>query len=87
MKIILNGNEREVTAAVSLAQLVEQLGMNVNRVAAELNRQIVSRELWSETILRDGDRLELVHFVGGGSREHNEQPAPSVAIQQSQVTL
>lgn len=68
MKIILNGNERELPAALSLAQLVEQLGMNVNRVAAELNRKIISRELWPQTMLREGDRLELVHFVGGGSQ-------------------
>lgn len=66
MKIILNGNERELPAALSLTQLVEQLGMKANRVAAELNREIVSRELWPSTILHEGDRLELVHFVGGG---------------------
>lgn len=67
MKIILNGKERELPAALTLAALVEQLGMNVNRVAAELNRDIVSRELWPSTVLREGDRLELVHFVGGGA--------------------
>ena len=67
MKLILNGAEREFTQALSLADLVEQLGMTASRVAAELNREIVSREQWSSTKLRDGDRLELVHFVGGGS--------------------
>ena len=66
MKLILNGAEREFLAAISLADLVQQLGMTSNRVAAELNRQIVSRDQWSSTILHDGDRLELVHFVGGG---------------------
>ena len=46
--------------------LVEQLGMKADRVAVELNREIVPRERWPETALRDGDRLEIVHFVGGG---------------------
>lgn len=66
MKLTVNGAEREFPHALSLADLVEQLGMTANRVAAELNRQIVNREQWSSTKLRDGDRLELVHFVGGG---------------------
>lgn len=40
--------------------------MKSDRVAVELNRNIIPRELWSETSLNDGDRLEIVHFVGGG---------------------
>ena len=66
MKLILNGSEREFPHTLSLAELVEQLGMTANRVAAELNREIISRDQWSSTKLREGDRLELVHFVGGG---------------------
>jgi len=66
MKLILNGFEREFPHTLSLAELVEQLGMTANRVAAELNREIISRDQWSSTKLREGDRLELVHFVGGG---------------------
>ena len=66
MKLILNGSEREFPQALSLADLVEQLGMTANRVAAELNHEIISRDQWSSTKLREGDRLELVHFVGGG---------------------
>ena len=66
MKLILNGAERELPHALSLAELVQQLGMTASRVAAELNRQIVPRDQWPSTMLRDGDRLELVHFVGGG---------------------
>jgi sulfur carrier protein len=41
--------------------------MKTDRVAIELNREIVSREQWPQTRLHDGDRLEIVHFVGGGS--------------------
>ncbi len=42
------------------------LGMKPDRVAIELNREIVPRDRWPQTPLRDGDRLEIVHFVGGG---------------------
>jgi thiamine biosynthesis protein ThiS len=67
MRFIINGEEREfVGEQLTLAALVEQLGMKSDRVAVELNRDIVSRDRWPETNLRDGDRLEVVHFVGGG---------------------
>jgi len=46
--------------------LIEQLGMKGDRVAVELNREIVARADWTQTRLNDGDRLEVVHFVGGG---------------------
>jgi thiamine biosynthesis protein ThiS len=66
MRLLINGDEKSFADPLSLAQLVEQLGMKGDRVAVELNREIVSRAQWSETSLRDGDRLEIVHFVGGG---------------------
>jgi thiamine biosynthesis protein ThiS len=66
MRIVLNGEEQQHAEGLSLAGLVEQLGMKPDRVAAELNREIVPRERWPQTTLRDGDRLEIVHFVGGG---------------------
>ena len=46
--------------------LVERLGMKVDRVAIELNRDIVPRDRWGDTVLNESDRLEVVHFVGGG---------------------
>jgi thiamine biosynthesis protein ThiS len=67
MRLHINGEEREFGGEqLTLAALVEQLGMKSDRVAVELNRDIVSRDRWPETNLRDGDRLEVVHFVGGG---------------------
>ncbi|MBZ5568625.1 MAG: sulfur carrier protein ThiS [Acidobacteriia bacterium] len=67
MRIVINGDEREVEAGdPTLAALVEQLGIKSDRVAVELNREIVARERWLGTRLREGDRLEIVHFVGGG---------------------
>jgi sulfur carrier protein len=69
MKLIINGDERDFPEAsnpFTLAALVEALGMKADRVAVELNRDIVPRDRWTETSLNDGDRLEVVHFVGGG---------------------
>jgi sulfur carrier protein len=68
MKLQINGEEREFNVSpLTLAALVETLGMKPDRVAVELNRDIVARNFWAETILNDGDRLEVVHFVGGGT--------------------
>jgi len=66
MELIINGERREFADGLSLAALVEQLGMKPERLAVELNGEIVSRAQWQETVLRDRDRLEIVHFVGGG---------------------
>jgi sulfur carrier protein len=66
MRLFINGNEKSFDDSLSLAQLIEQLGMKGDRVAVELNREIVPRTQWAETNLADGDHLEIVHFVGGG---------------------
>jgi thiamine biosynthesis protein ThiS len=66
MNLTING-ELQSSSADTLSALVEQLGMKSDRVAIELNREIVPRERWPQTRLREGDRLEIVHFVGGGS--------------------
>ena len=68
MKLHINGEERELDlpSPFTVTGLVEKLGMKADRVAVELNRDIVPRDRWAETILKPGDRLEVVHFVGGG---------------------
>jgi thiamine biosynthesis protein ThiS len=66
MKLILNGEEREFENVSSLAALIERLGMKSDRVAVERNRAIVPRVEWANTQLAEGDRLEIVQFVGGG---------------------
>lgn len=76
MKLHINGDERtfsDTPASFTLATLVEILGMKVDRVAVELNRDIVTRERWAETVLNEGDRLEIVHFVGGGGSPRRGQ--------------
>lgn len=69
MKLQINGENRSFDGAPSpftLSALVDMLGMKSDRVAVELNREIVPRDKWIETQLAEGDRLEIVHFVGGG---------------------
>jgi thiamine biosynthesis protein ThiS len=68
MKLQINGDEKTFDGPTpfTLAVLVDLLGMKPDRVAVELNRDIVPRDRWAETQLQEGDRLEVVHFVGGG---------------------
>ena len=66
MRLQINGEEKEFADGLALSDLIAQLGMKSDRVAVELNREIVSRTQWGETSLRHGDKLEIVHFVGGG---------------------
>ena len=66
MQLSINGQPRTFETKLLLSDLIEQLGMKAERVAVEHNGSIVPRERWAQTELRDGDRLEVVHFVGGG---------------------
>ncbi len=65
VKIVLNGEEREVTASTVTA-LIDEIGLDGRKVAVERNLEIVPKSQYLATDLSDGDRLEIVHFVGGG---------------------
>jgi len=65
MRIQVNGEPLETSAATVLA-LVEELGLDVRKVAVERNLEIVPRSLHAATVLGAGDRIEVVQFVGGG---------------------
>lgn len=65
MKITLNGEPHQ-TEAATIAALVESLSLDIAKVAVERNRVLVPRSLHAETSLEDGDRIEIVQFVGGG---------------------
>lgn len=65
MRVQVNGELREVAATTILA-LVDELGLDVRKVAVERNLEIVPRSLHGATVLAEGDRIELVQFVGGG---------------------
>ena len=68
MRIQVNGESREVDEQTSLQDLIAGLSLRSERLAIELNGRVVRRADWTGTILRAEDRVEIVHFVGGGCR-------------------
>lgn len=66
MRVHVNGDSTEVTGGTTLADLITQLDLPAPRIAIELNREVVRRSDWGSTMLKDEDRIEIVHFVGGG---------------------
>jgi thiamine biosynthesis protein ThiS len=66
LRVHVNGEAQEFSSPLSLADLITQLELPPARIAVELNREVVRRNEWSTTELRDDDRVEIVHFVGGG---------------------
>ena len=67
MQLQINGEQRDFADGLTISALVAQLGMKPDRVAVELNLEIVPRTRWEAITLKHGDRLEVVHFVGGGT--------------------
>ena len=65
MKINLNGKQVE-TKSRTLEMLIPEHGFNPEALIVELNSELIKKEHWSETIIREGDTLELLNFVGGG---------------------
>ena len=66
MEIVINGENKQVPAPLNVADLLQLLDLQGDRIAVELNRQIVKRDRWESLQLQEHDRLEIVHFVGGG---------------------
>jgi thiamine biosynthesis protein ThiS len=68
MQVQINGETRELNHnQIVLAELVRELALAPQRIAIELNKRIVRRSEWEQTNINEGDRIEIVHFVGGGS--------------------
>jgi sulfur carrier protein len=71
LKLTVNGQSREfrdIQSPATLASVIEQMELKSDRVAVELNGQIAARITWESAHVSNHDRLEIVHFVGGGSR-------------------
>src|SRR5581483_402063 len=68
MRIQLNGEPRDLDAPLTIAALLEQLNINPRLVAVELNQLVIRRANYGETLIEDGAEVEIVAFVGGGSR-------------------
>ncbi|HID00224.1 MAG TPA: sulfur carrier protein ThiS [Piscirickettsiaceae bacterium] len=66
MQIFVNGEPKTVAEGTTAQQLVEQLELTGKRIAMERNQSIVPRSQYAQTELREGDRIEIIHAVGGG---------------------
>jgi thiamine biosynthesis protein ThiS len=67
IQLVVNGERREFENNATVARVLEQLGTPLERVAVELNLRILDKQDYSRTVLNDGDRLEIINFVGGGA--------------------
>jgi sulfur carrier protein len=67
LHIQVNGETQELPDGLSLEDLVQRLSLPAARIAIELNKNVARRAEWAKTVLAEGDRVEIVHFVGGGS--------------------
>ena len=66
MEITLNGEKYTLETGSNLVDLIEKLGLNIDKLAIERNLEIVPKSKFAMTIIKEGDKLELVHFIGGG---------------------
>ena len=66
MTITLNGDPREIPGPVSVSALLEQLEIDARRVAVELNMAVVKKTAYDSSVIKEGDEVEIVNFVGGG---------------------
>jgi sulfur carrier protein len=64
--IVLNGEDRQIEQQVTLDRLLDLFSLPRQRVAVELNKEVVRRQDWGNVILADSDMVEVIHFVGGG---------------------
>jgi len=69
LQVEINGEKRAVEEQMTLRELIEHLSLAPERLAIELNHRVVRRADWPQTPLKDGDRIEIVHFVGGGEEK------------------
>jgi sulfur carrier protein len=73
LKIVLNGTTRDVKESMTVSSLLQELGIHAERVAVEINLQIIERTDFKITPLKEGDQIELIGFVGGGTSIHEWQ--------------
>jgi len=66
MKIFINGENREIPRPFNLTELLAHLSMPQERIAVELNKQVVRKKDWETITISDADKIEIIHFVGGG---------------------
>lgn len=66
MKVFINGETKEISKELNLLELLKEFSLPSERIAIELNRQVVRKKDWANILIADADKIEIVHFVGGG---------------------
>jgi len=66
MKIVVNGEEKTFEDGTTLAGIIDKLGIADKVMAAAVNMEVIKKDSWSSFVPKDGDKIELLHFVGGG---------------------
>jgi len=69
MQVTINGEDRSLSGPVTVSELLHELGLDARKVALERNLEIVPRSAYADTVLGEGDRVEIVHFIGGGDAQ------------------
>ena len=87
LRIQVNGEAREVAEHLTLPELIASLNLKPEQIAVELNQSVVRRAEWPERILREGDKVEIVHFVGGGCGLFRGVALPAGSLQLSHTKL
>ncbi|MEO6589506.1 MAG: sulfur carrier protein ThiS [Pyrinomonadaceae bacterium] len=66
MRVLINGETRKIEKKLNLRQLLEQLELPTTRIAVELNKDVIRKKDWETININDADKIEIIHFVGGG---------------------
>ena len=66
MRVFINGETKEIDEEVNLTELLKNLSLPQERIAVELNKEVVRKKDWETIRVKDADKIEIVHFVGGG---------------------
>ncbi|MGI8640197.1 MAG: sulfur carrier protein ThiS [Pyrinomonadaceae bacterium] len=66
MRVVINGETKEIVNKVSLSELLKHFSLSDERIAIELNKEVVRKKDWESIKINDADKIEIIHFVGGG---------------------
>jgi thiamine biosynthesis protein ThiS len=66
MRVFVNGETKEFSEGLRLHELLERLDLPARRIAVELNKNVIRQQQWGDVVVEDNDKIEIVHFVGGG---------------------
>jgi thiamine biosynthesis protein ThiS len=66
MQVMINGEMRELSESATIVEMLENLALPAERIAIELNREVIRKKDWANVKLNDADKIEIIHFVGGG---------------------